>query len=300
MVGQGHGRAAAIVEPDKRLHAGGLGQLGARDEGRVPPADARAAVAAAVAPDRRRECRGTAGSTLEGDDAGAFMAEFGFEDCALDRIIRESYRLLGSISFFTVGSDECRAWSIRTATPAVEAGGVIHSDIQRGFIRAERFTFDRIEPVLADSAIAGFMVNEARVAEALERNPILVTALNREIGYASAAEIAKRARGTPRIVNRLLRRVRDYAQVKADNRITRDLADQALNLLDIDSDGLPEVVINSKDGYVHAWNADGSYVSGWPVQPVVPAGVVGHVGQHQGLVRRVGGNRDKGPAAAAE
>jgi GTP-binding protein YchF len=74
---------------------------------------------------------------LEGNDAGAFMAEFGIEDPALDRVIRESYRLLGSISFFTVGSDECRAWSIRTATPAVEAGGVIHSDIQRGFIRAE-------------------------------------------------------------------------------------------------------------------------------------------------------------------
>jgi GTP-binding protein YchF len=74
---------------------------------------------------------------LEGDDALDFMAEFGIEDHALDRVIRESYRLLGSISFFTVGSDECRAWSIRTATPAVEAGGVIHSDIQRGFIRAE-------------------------------------------------------------------------------------------------------------------------------------------------------------------
>ncbi len=81
---------------------------------------------------------------LEGDDAGAFMAEFGIEDRALDRIIRESYRLLGSISFFTVGSDECRAWSIRTATPAVEAGGVIHSDIQRGFIRAEVVPHDAL------------------------------------------------------------------------------------------------------------------------------------------------------------
>jgi GTP-binding protein YchF len=74
---------------------------------------------------------------VEGTDAQVFMAEFGIEDRALDRVIRESYRLLGSISFFTVGSDECRAWSIRTSTPAVEAGGVIHSDIQRGFIRAE-------------------------------------------------------------------------------------------------------------------------------------------------------------------
>jgi GTP-binding protein YchF len=74
---------------------------------------------------------------LEGSEAADFMAEFGITDRALDRVIRESYRLLGSISFFTVGSDECRAWSIRTETPAVEAGGVIHSDIKRGFIRAE-------------------------------------------------------------------------------------------------------------------------------------------------------------------
>jgi GTP-binding protein YchF len=76
-------------------------------------------------------------SQLELPDAAAFMKDFGIADRALDRVIRESYRLLGSISFFTVGSDECRAWSIRTDTPAVVAGGVIHSDIQRGFIRAE-------------------------------------------------------------------------------------------------------------------------------------------------------------------
>ena len=81
---------------------------------------------------------------LEGDDARDFMADFGIEDRALDRVIRESYRLLGSISFFTVGSDECRAWSIRTSTPAVEAGGVIHSDIQRGFIRAEVVPHDAL------------------------------------------------------------------------------------------------------------------------------------------------------------
>ncbi len=81
---------------------------------------------------------------LDGTDAEAFMADFGITDRALDRVIRESYRLLGSISFFTVGSDECRAWSVRTATPAVEAGGVIHSDIQRGFIRAEVVPYDTL------------------------------------------------------------------------------------------------------------------------------------------------------------
>lgn len=81
---------------------------------------------------------------LEGDDAAAFMAELGLSESALDRVIRDSYHLLGLISFFTVGEDECRAWSIRSGTPAVEAGGVIHSDIQRGFIRAEVVPFDEL------------------------------------------------------------------------------------------------------------------------------------------------------------
>ncbi len=76
-------------------------------------------------------------SQLDDADVATFMEEYGITDLAVDRVIRESYRLLGSISFFTVGDDECRAWSVRTGTPAVEAGGVIHSDIQRGFIRAE-------------------------------------------------------------------------------------------------------------------------------------------------------------------
>jgi len=65
--------------------------------------------------------------------------------------------------------------------------------------------------------------------------------LNVEIEEAGAMEIASRSRGTPRIANNLLRRARDYAQVKADNRVTRELADQALCLLDIDGDGLEEM-----------------------------------------------------------
>lgn len=81
---------------------------------------------------------------LDGDDAAAFMADLGLEERALDRVIRDSYRLLGLISFFTVGDDECRAWSIRSGTPAVEAGGVIHSDIQRGFIRAEVVPYEEL------------------------------------------------------------------------------------------------------------------------------------------------------------
>jgi GTP-binding protein YchF len=82
--------------------------------------------------------------TLDDDDAAAFMEDLGLEDRALDRIIRESYRLLGLISFFTVGDDECRAWSIPNGTPAVNAAGEIHSDIQRGFIRAEVVPHDEL------------------------------------------------------------------------------------------------------------------------------------------------------------
>ena len=81
---------------------------------------------------------------LDGEDAAAFMEDLGIKDRALDRMIHESYRLLGLISFFTVGDDECRAWSIRAATPAVEAAGEIHSDIQRGFIRAEVVPHDEL------------------------------------------------------------------------------------------------------------------------------------------------------------
>jgi GTP-binding protein YchF len=74
---------------------------------------------------------------LEDEDAAAFMEDLGISEAARDRVIASSYRLLGLISFLTAGPDEVRAWTIRRNTPAVEAAGAIHSDIQRGFIRAE-------------------------------------------------------------------------------------------------------------------------------------------------------------------
>jgi GTP-binding protein YchF len=74
---------------------------------------------------------------LEPDDAAVFLEDLGIAESSRDRIIRISFELLGLIPFFTVGPDECRAWTIRRGTPAVEAAGTIHSDIQRGFIRAE-------------------------------------------------------------------------------------------------------------------------------------------------------------------
>jgi GTP-binding protein YchF len=76
-------------------------------------------------------------SQLDPEDAKAFMADLGLKESGLDRVIRASYDLLGYISFFTVGEDENRAWSIPRGTNAQNAAGEIHSDIQRGFIRAE-------------------------------------------------------------------------------------------------------------------------------------------------------------------
>src|SRR5688500_796692 len=81
---------------------------------------------------------------LEEADRTAFMADLGLHESGLDRVIRASYDLLGYISFFTVGEDECRAWSIPRETPAVLAAGEIHSDISRGFIRAEVVRYEHL------------------------------------------------------------------------------------------------------------------------------------------------------------
>jgi GTP-binding protein YchF len=70
-------------------------------------------------------------------EAAEFLASYGLKESALARLIRASYQLLGLISFFTVGEDECRAWTLRSGSTALDAAGEIHSDIQRGFIRAE-------------------------------------------------------------------------------------------------------------------------------------------------------------------
>ncbi len=74
---------------------------------------------------------------LEEGDRGAFLAELGIAEPAKNRFIRAAYGLLDLISFLTAGEDECRAWPIRRGTTAVKAAGKIHSDIERGFIRAE-------------------------------------------------------------------------------------------------------------------------------------------------------------------
>jgi hypothetical protein len=83
-------------------------------------------------------------AALEPADAQAFLADLGLSESGLDRVIRASYDLLGYMSFFTVGEDECRAWSIPRGTIAQDAAGEIHSDIARGFIRAEVVAYDAL------------------------------------------------------------------------------------------------------------------------------------------------------------
>jgi ribosome-binding ATPase len=79
---------------------------------------------------------------LEPDDAQMFMEEYGITELGLDRVIHLSYDLLGLQSFFTVGDDEVRAWTVNRGATALEAAGTIHTDLAKGFIRAEVITYD--------------------------------------------------------------------------------------------------------------------------------------------------------------
>ncbi|WP_026962680.1 redox-regulated ATPase YchF [Alicyclobacillus herbarius] len=79
---------------------------------------------------------------LEGEDRRAFLADLGLAEAGLDRLIRASYHLLGLITYFTAGEPEVRAWTIRRGTRAPQAAGVIHTDFEKGFIRAEVVSCD--------------------------------------------------------------------------------------------------------------------------------------------------------------
>lgn len=79
---------------------------------------------------------------LENDERKAFLEDLGLDQSGLDKMIQACYKLLGQISFLTSGPDECRAWTIKKGTKAPQAAGKIHSDFERGFIRAEIVAFD--------------------------------------------------------------------------------------------------------------------------------------------------------------
>ena len=79
---------------------------------------------------------------LDANDKGEFLAELGLEEAGLARLIRAGYGLLNLLTFFTVGPKESRAWTVANGVTAPQAAGVIHTDFQRGFIRAETISFD--------------------------------------------------------------------------------------------------------------------------------------------------------------
>lgn len=84
-------------------------------------------------------------ATMDTDEAEEFRSAYHIQESALDRVIRHSFHLLNQISFFTVGDDEVRAWPVTAGTPAVKAAGAVHSDIEKGFIRAETLSFEDLK-----------------------------------------------------------------------------------------------------------------------------------------------------------
>ena len=89
---------------------------------------------------------------LDPDEKAMFLEELGLSESGLDRLIKASYKLLGLISYLTAGEPEVRAWTIKKGTKAPQAAGKIHSDFERGFIRAEVVAFDDL---VACGSLAG-------------------------------------------------------------------------------------------------------------------------------------------------
>lgn len=89
---------------------------------------------------------------MSDEDAAEFLGSYGLTESGLSRLIRKTYELLGLISFFTVGEDECRAWTIEKNTRAQNAAGAIHSDLEHHFIRAETIHWDLLLELGSEAA----------------------------------------------------------------------------------------------------------------------------------------------------
>jgi len=98
------------------------------------------------------------------EEKAMFMEELGVAESGLDRLIKSSYALLGLISFLTAGSDECRAWTIKRGTKAPQAAGKIHTDFERGFIRAEVIAFEDMKDcgTMANAKSKGLVRSEGK------------------------------------------------------------------------------------------------------------------------------------------
>ena len=90
---------------------------------------------------------------MDEEESKLFMQELGIESSGLDRLIESGYKLLEQITFFTAGKKEVKAWEIKSGSTAPEAAGKIHSDFEKGFIRAEVFHFDDIDQLGSEISI---------------------------------------------------------------------------------------------------------------------------------------------------
>ena len=92
-------------------------------------------------------------SGLEDEEKNAFMAELGIDSSGLDKLIKATYDLLGLKTFFTSGEDECRAWTFKDGMKAPECAGIIHTDFQKGFIKAEVTSYDDLKKLGSEKAV---------------------------------------------------------------------------------------------------------------------------------------------------
>lgn len=102
---------------------------------------------------------------LDDEERSMFLEELGITESGLDKLVKASYALLNLISFLTAGEDECRAWTIKRGTKAPQAAGKIHTDFERGFIRAETIAYDKFMEVGGSMAAAkekGFLRSEGK------------------------------------------------------------------------------------------------------------------------------------------
>ena len=92
-------------------------------------------------------------SDLDSDDKKIFLEELGIEESGLDLLIKATYSLLGLKTFFTSGKDEVRAWTFKDGMKAPECAGIIHTDFERGFIKAEVMSFDVLEELKSEKTV---------------------------------------------------------------------------------------------------------------------------------------------------
>ena len=203
------------------------------------------------------QIRGHFGDDPEFGHSAEFLAEFSITASAMDRVLGRSYDLLGLISFFTVGEDEVRAWTIRQDTVAVDAADVIHSDIKKGFIRAEVVAYDDLMEAgsHAEARKHGTVRLEGKTYKVQNGDKIeIITGsqpqpsrdwLSPHLGYLAGGRSRAKVRNWFRQQDRD-QHLRQGREIRlAGLELTGQLGDAALELLGF---GPPEIEVEAFDG----------------------------------------------------